>query len=214
MRWLTWAQSTQQLLAVVLNENWMTRLMPDGVYRYQGSDSRLLSQVGRREGARIHTTGAAGCLFYGPYLRLAPGRYRVRIRGAVKRLGSAVRADVAIRHGASVVAAQPLEARHASGLLSEMKLQLHEAVSDLEVRLWVAEDSDLTVTLLEILPETTADHETVSGNATVHPENAEPPAAQVKDAPPAGRGRKASHPDAVRLSVDAAAGKSRHDKRR
>ena len=206
--WLTWAQSTQQLLAVVLNEHWMTRLMPDGVYRYQGSDARLLSQVGRREGARVHTTGAAGCLFYGPYLRLAAGRYRVRIRGAVKRLGSSVRADVAIRHGATLVAAQPVEARHTSDLLAEMKLQLHEAASDLEVRLWVAEDSELAVTLLEILPESTAEKESVPQNEL------QPPAPQVKDAPAAGRGRKTSHPDAVRLSVDAAAGKSRHDKRR
>lgn len=160
---LTWAQSTQQLLDVVLNDNWMTRWMPDGGYRYFGSDARLGSQVGKKNGLIVQTSGAEGCLLHGPYLPLPAGRYQVRLHGQVKHFGTPLAyVDVATQKGVEVLSAHALAASPDAELIAEMEVYLKTAVTDFEVRVWVAADSDLSISKLEILPESLFDKQAAS----------------------------------------------------
>lgn len=161
--WLTWAQSTQQLLDVVLNDNWMTRWMPDGGYRYFGSDARLHSVVGRKNNLAIQTTGKAGCLLFGPYRSLPAGRYQVRLHGQVKRSGTPTAyVDTAIHKGNEVLSSCTYVSSPNVGLIAEMECYLKTAVTDFEVRVWVASDSDLNICKLEILPEALFDQQAAS----------------------------------------------------
>lgn len=175
MPWLTWAQSTQQLLDVVLNDNWMTRWMPDGGNRYFGSDARLGSQVGKKNGLDVLTTGVEGCLLHGPYLSLLPGRYQVRLHGQVNHLGTPpAYVDIAAQKGTEILSSYVLVVKAANmDILLETELYLEKAVTDFEVRVWVDADSDLSISKLEILPESVFDKQsTLSVDATVtHKEN-------------------------------------------
>jgi len=47
MPWLTWKQSKQQLLDVVLDNKWYKKWIPDDIHRFWGGDSRLGTQVGK-----------------------------------------------------------------------------------------------------------------------------------------------------------------------
>lgn len=153
---LTWAQSTQQLLNVMLNDNGMTPWMSDGRYRYHlGSDVRLFTQVGKREGINILTTGVSGYLIFGPYLSLTAGRYQIRIYGQIRQLGhSPAYADASMQSGSSVLSSQVLTSLSTEGLVAEMEAFVTTSVTDFEVRVWVDADSDLSISKLEILPET------------------------------------------------------------
>ncbi|NYH17082.1 glycosyltransferase [Paraburkholderia bryophila] len=109
MPWLTWSQSTDQLLDVLTAGKWMTSWMPDEGYRYVGADSRLGFQVGKRVGQVVQTDGVEGYLLYGPYITLAAGRYRVTLRGQMKRLGTpSAYAEIASQKGSQVLATRKL----------------------------------------------------------------------------------------------------------
>ncbi|CAE6864606.1 D-inositol-3-phosphate glycosyltransferase [Paraburkholderia nemoris] len=154
MPWLTWAQSTEQLLDVLLNGKWMTDWMPDGGHRYVGADARLGTQVGTRVGQIVQTDGRQGYLLYGPYLTLSAGLYQIRIRGQVKALGTpAAYVDAAVRKGSEVLVSQPLATSTDGQLLLDMKISIETAVTDFEIRVWVPADADLIVKQLDILPE-------------------------------------------------------------
>ena len=53
----------------------------DQVKRYWGADSRLCSQMGRRQGKAIYTTKQEGFLLFGPYEYLEAGSYVCQIFG-------------------------------------------------------------------------------------------------------------------------------------
>lgn len=154
MPWLTWAQSSEQLLDVVLRDKWMTHWMQDGGYRYFGADTRLHSQVGKPDGLDIHTTGVAGCILHGPYLALEPGTYQIRIHGHITSSGTPpAYADIAIQKGSKLLSSTLIAISPQSGLIGEMKVSLNASVTDFEVRVWVSKKSDLSISKLEILPE-------------------------------------------------------------
>ena len=158
MPWLTWAQSSQQLLDVVLHNKWMSRWKPDGGYRYCGSDARLNSQIGEQNGFSVQTAGVEGCLLHGPYLGLPAGRYQIRIYGQVNHSGTPpAYADITTQQGSEILHSDALVASSQLGLVAEMEVFLKTAVTDFEVRVWVAADSDLSISKLEILPESLFD---------------------------------------------------------
>lgn len=152
---LTWAQSAAQLLDVVLNNHWMTRWMPDGRYRFHlGVDPRLLTQVGVRNGLNLQTNGVGGCLVHGPYLPLPAGRYQVRLHMQVQHLGTpGSYIDVGARGGSEILAVQHLSCLPDKRQVVEIEFFISSAVTDFEVRVFVAENSDLSISMLEILPE-------------------------------------------------------------
>lgn len=149
----SWSLYTKKIVDIVLFDKWMARWMPDGGYRYFGSDKRLGSQVGRKDGFLVQTTMSPGFLFFGPFLSLPTGHYKARIYGQVKHLGSPpAYADVAAE-GNLVLSPHTLSALNEKGVIAEMAFFLKTSVPDLEVRVWVAADSDLNISKLEILPE-------------------------------------------------------------
>jgi glycosyltransferase involved in cell wall biosynthesis len=153
MPWLTWKQSTNKLLDVLLHGKWYRKWMPDGLHRFWGSDSRLGTQVGDRSGRNIASTAKAGYLVFGPYIPLEVGAYQVTIRGhcGANSLAGA-RMDVAADKGKHIYGHAPLNHPDERGCFITLPIKLDEACSDLEVRIWVSAKSDLHVSMIEIAP--------------------------------------------------------------
>ena len=127
--------------------------MPDDVRRFWGGDSRLGTQVGKRTGRDIQTTGKAGYLLFGPYIPLAAGQYRVAIRGVPGDNGVAgANMDVAFDQGRLILAESALGEPDVDGCLVSLPIALDAPCTDLEVRVWVGEDTDLTVSMICIEP--------------------------------------------------------------
>jgi glycosyltransferase involved in cell wall biosynthesis len=186
MRRLTWRQSTQNLLDVILGGNWYRAWMHDGVRRFWGADRRLGTRVGRRIGREIVTTGQAGYLIYGPCIPLAAGQYRVVIHGTLGENGAGGRArvELATHKGERVLVKSPLSKSVRDGCLVSLPVSLDIACTDLEVRLWVEEHSDVSISMLEIQPCQAPDVMESAVNAPVaecedispHDEQPSPPA--------------------------------------
>jgi glycosyltransferase involved in cell wall biosynthesis len=163
MPWLTWAQSSQQLINVVLKNTWLTTWMPDGGCRYFGSDSRLSTQVGKQHGLVIQTTGVEGYLLHGPYLELAAGQYQIKVYGQVLDSGTpSAYVDIAVQSGSQILQTNQLSASTQLSLIAEIGVFLKTAVTDLEVRIWVGKNSELTINRLEILPNSLFGEEVIA----------------------------------------------------
>ena len=153
MPWLTWKQSTQNLLNVILGGQWYMQWMHDDVRRFWGGDARLGTQVGKRSGQDIETTSKAGYLIFGPYIPLDAGRYQVLIRGAVGARGLAgAHMDFAVNKGGYILGESVLSVPDEQGNFVTLLINLDTPCTDLEVRVWVSGDSDLKVSMIEIAP--------------------------------------------------------------
>lgn len=132
------------------------------VHRHLGSDPLLFSQVGVVDGADRKAVGVKGYLLYGPYLELQAGSYHVRLYGQVSRTGSPVAyVEVTINQGKEVLERVNLTELYDTGMVAEIIVNLATSVSDFEVRLWVECDSELIISALEILPDTTIKNQTM-----------------------------------------------------
>lgn len=157
MPWLTWAQATQAMLKVVLDDQWQDRWVPQKdeglVARYWGSDPRLFTEVGERLGTALWSTGQAGHLLVGPYLSLPPGRYTATLTGivGVAGLNGAV-ADVCNNEGKEIVAECALQGSCSDEdqTLARLAFTLSKPAQQIEVRVEVQGMSDLAIHLLEI----------------------------------------------------------------
>jgi glycosyltransferase involved in cell wall biosynthesis/ADP-heptose:LPS heptosyltransferase len=153
MPWQTWKQSTQNLLDVILGGQWYQQWMPDDVRRFWGSDNRLGTQVGKRTGHEIVSKGQAGYLIYGLYVALAAGQYRVVIRGALEKNGAVgARMVVACNKGNRILGESVLSEPNDDGCLITLTISLDAPCTDLEVRVWVSENTQLHVSMIEIAP--------------------------------------------------------------
>lgn len=152
---ITWEQSSNQFIDIILNNNWTTYWMPDGRYRFHlGADPRLLTQVGVRNGLYLQTNKIGGCLLHGPYLPFQSGRYQVRVHMQINDLGSPKSyIDIAARGGLEIMATKQLSCFPGENQIVEIDFFIKNSVTDLEIRVFVANDSDLKVSMLEILPE-------------------------------------------------------------
>jgi glycosyltransferase involved in cell wall biosynthesis len=147
----TWQDSAQQVLEAILQKTPAYKTwMPDGVHRYWGADPRLHTEVGRRRGKVMQTTGIGGCLIYGPYERIDAGSYRLIIQGMVKHWVGKEWIDIVSNNGKTThFMADMIEASTGSW---EAVIEFHisEEVSDIEVRLHVDEHSNLQIDCIEI----------------------------------------------------------------
>jgi glycosyltransferase involved in cell wall biosynthesis len=151
LAWLTWRQSTQQLLSVVLEKKWYQSWIPDQTLRFLGSDGRLGTQVGRRVGRSMITTGLSGYLIFGPYISLKEGVYKVLVNGSLNPLfASTIKADIVINKGADILTEISIANALSADCLTSLTVTLNENCEDFEIRLLVDSDCDLTVTSLEI----------------------------------------------------------------
>lgn len=161
MPWLTWKQSTQNLLDIILNDKWQSEWVPEKdpnlLGRYWGSDHRFGTQVGERRGESLWSTGRAGYLLHGPYIPLKKGLYVAIIRGRVGFAGLAgAHADVAIEQGTRVLAKVDLQPDLSGeeGPLATLAFQLKDDCVGLEFRVFVEEESDVEISLLELRKDT------------------------------------------------------------
>lgn len=113
--------------------------------------SRLWSKVGERSPNRtgLRTTAVAGDLQYGPYVEVDAGWYVVTWLGTVTAPGRG-RVDVASSQGQRIHATQAVEFRvdEEGGAITTIEFALAEPVRDLEFRMSV--DDEVELTLLEV----------------------------------------------------------------
>lgn len=156
---LAWAMQKEQLFDAVASKQPLL-----ASYARQSSghyvpvrDARLRTLHGRRHDGALVSTGQAGCLMYGPYLRVSEGRYRMVLYGDVENAAGA-HLDVVSAHGAKV----HLEARLADAttgpdaavrddLLFSGNFVLDCDVEDLEVRVHVGAETVMRVLAFELI---------------------------------------------------------------
>ncbi|WP_410211797.1 glycosyltransferase [Aquirhabdus sp.] len=155
MPWLTWKQSTQGLLNVVLSNQWSQNWIPSNVHRFRGNSSLLRTKVGKRSSDSISSTGTAGWLIYGPYVQIPEGQYNVAIRGTIGKSGlSGAWADVSFDHAKTVLKKVNLNTPDAKGNFITFSILIDQICDDLEVRIWVNNDTEINVSMIEITPLT------------------------------------------------------------
>jgi glycosyltransferase involved in cell wall biosynthesis len=156
--WLSWAEATQQMLRMVLEDGWQMQWNPDKqaaagvVARYWGSDPRLHTAVGERRGRALLSSGRQGHLLYGPYLSLKPGRYDAVIHGTLGPFGveGGAVADVSAEGGKALLVERIIRAGEPN-VLARLPFTLRETAQGVEVRVFVDEQSDLSITGVDIL---------------------------------------------------------------
>lgn len=162
MPWLTWKQSTQNLLDIILEGKWQSEWAPekdaDLIGRYWGSDFRFGTVVGERRGERLLSTGRAGYLLHGPYISLKKGGYEAIIQGKAGFGGVAgAYADVAVKQGKVILAETYLHPSHTGedAPLATLAFSLDDDCVGLEIRIFAEEESDLQISLIEIRKDAT-----------------------------------------------------------
>jgi glycosyltransferase involved in cell wall biosynthesis len=155
--WQTWKQSADQLMAVVLGGNWYKTSSLDGVRRCWANSEHMKTIVGKRSGHRMVSTGEAGYLLYGPYIRLPRGLYRVSLTGSVGATG----ADGAFMEAACDIGAvvlgkvDVLELEDQGGVeqtIASLEVVIEEETPDFEIRLEINALSSISVSMLVIEP--------------------------------------------------------------
>lgn len=120
---------------------------------YVGSHPRLLTQCGERDGRQMKSTGSAGFLLHGPYVDLPAGKYRVNLYGQVANAGAPnAFVEAIIDSGAKQLASQMLSEAKDDAQLVSMDIFL-EAPAQVEIRVWVSSESEMSVRKLVILSE-------------------------------------------------------------
>ena len=153
MLWLTWSQSCQNLIDVMIGNNWYRFWTPDNGQRFWADDLRLGCQVGKRTARSATSTGQAGYLLFGPYVSLEAGEYSFTVRGAIGQNGvGQAHVDVIADKGTKTLGISQLSGVVTNGCIATLRCTLDSPCKDLEVRVWVDEVSDLEVTMIEILP--------------------------------------------------------------
>lgn len=158
--WLTWAEATQQMLDVILNNQWQDQWQPvhdtSLMARHWASDYRVQSVVGQRVGTSLWSTGCGGYLAFGPAdLSLRAGHYIATWSGSIGMGGcdDGAHADISYQQGAKMLARVDLDGLVCadSHFIVTLPFTLKEdRRDDLEVRVWVGECSDVRLDLLEI----------------------------------------------------------------
>lgn len=152
MFWLTWADSTKQLLNAVLNSK-SSYLSWQGTENmiFWGNDPRLYSQTGKRIGKQITTINEAGFLIYGPYQPMKAGTYQVSVKGSWQHLTGNEFIDMAYEQGTQKIYRSPLsEALNKSDSPIEVIFTIGSDISDFELRVWVEQNTQLTLSEITI----------------------------------------------------------------
>lgn len=112
------------------------------------------TQVGMISGKGVRSQDMVGCLLFGPYLPVMPGRYRVTFNGEVGPAGApGLKFDVVAKQGRMLLG-EWKSISQTSGPLKfsyEFDVQAPGYV-DLELRLWVEATDDVFVENIEITP--------------------------------------------------------------
>jgi O-antigen biosynthesis alpha-1,2-mannosyltransferase len=120
-------------------------------YRFQGSSPMLRTVVGDVQGSSIISTNTAGNLVHGPYIALPSGAYRVIIRGTFGEKGiEGASMDVVGNNGNYIFGRAILAEPTFENCLVTLPILLSDDCSELEVRVWVSVETELSVSMIEI----------------------------------------------------------------
>ena len=149
---LTWKDSAAQLLGCVLNndrcETWQGSNIEN--WLFWGNDTRLHSNVGRRRNQSMHSTGQAGFLVYGPYLPLKAGQYSVLLSGICRHCSGSETFDISCSGGSKSLLHIALTTETSGKWFRELEFTLPSDVNDFELRLFVTDQSDISLTCIEL----------------------------------------------------------------
>ncbi len=119
-------------------------------------DARVMSLVGIKDKDKgLNTTGKAGYLMFGPYVKLAAGSYSAKIFGTeIDKDGSIdVFADVA--EGEKIIVREKCIALQKTGVdtqICDLKFILDNDANSFEIRVQVSEKSNIAITRYEVKP--------------------------------------------------------------
>jgi len=122
---------------------------------FNASEPGIRTIVGERGADGIKTTGQQGNLMHGPFISVGPGSYKAEIFGTVGAAGcEGAYADVAVGCGASVISKKFLDRLSTGKQLVQMEFESPpDGLVNLEVRLYAAATSDLSISHLTISPK-------------------------------------------------------------
>lgn len=112
------------------------------------------SQTGRFEDGKVSAAGAAGFMAFGPYRPLLRGSYRLKVAGDAP-VPAGAHVDVVADKGTTSFGRFPIgtqAAGNSPAILVDEILTLTEDVEDAEVRVWVDEESQVTLTGYSVKP--------------------------------------------------------------
>ena len=151
MSWITWQQSTDQLLAVLLENNATYKTwMPNGDLTFWGRDKRLHSQIAEYKGVSAYTSRQQGFLFFGPYLPLKAGDYQITVNGNFDVLNQEDYLDLVYDGGTQVVFKKQLIDILTNKQTLQFFFTAEENIKDFEIRLWVDKATELSVDSIQI----------------------------------------------------------------
>ncbi len=104
---------------------------------FAGSNAKLITQAGVRDGDIIKANGQPGYLVFGPYIPLEPGSYRLvakgNLSGSSKELGTI---DVATNSGQLILITKPIiAAQRVSGNIISLDFEVTQPVTAVEFRI-------------------------------------------------------------------------------
>ncbi|MDR7927331.1 DUF6492 family protein [Acidithiobacillus thiooxidans] len=123
--------------------------MVDNLRCYQGTDSRLHTEVGEVQGCSMRSTGKSGFLLFGPYESFGPGDYLVAIRFNSNNCNENCFVDISCDTGRTQLYIRNLH-QYQKGSWNEMLAFSISERKDIEVRVWVDDDADLGVEHVEV----------------------------------------------------------------
>lgn len=122
-------------------------------YFFLGDGSLFQTLVGRHEKNNTVSTGQTGWLVYGPYISLKAGLYQVLFRCTVGKSGLAgARVDVVADKGNRVFAECNFGEPDEDGWFIMRPITLNASCSDFEIRVWVTDNTELQISMIEIAP--------------------------------------------------------------
>ncbi len=137
-----------------INLNKCAVLMPKSItgsfLNYRGNNV-VLSQVGTHTGSGMKTDGRAGYLMYGPYRPMDAGEYILQVTGEIRANAEHAVVDVVDQQGTVTFARfEGLETN--SGVLLKKRITLDKPAKQIEVRVWVDDKADITITGYTLSP--------------------------------------------------------------
>ena len=127
-----------------------------GVY-LTADHPRWVTSVGRKTDTGIRSTGDAGGLLFGPYIRMDRGRYVAKFYGEVRlaegQESTGFHYDVSTKRGFLVPAQADCSFTETTkGLLTQLPFELDEDAQEFEIRIGVGPAVDMTIYAVQVVP--------------------------------------------------------------
>jgi hypothetical protein len=134
------------------SQNPPTGGVPSDNQHYLGSDLRLHTKIGERQGQTMRTTGRSGLLVYGPYAAFSAGTYQLIVKGTAQSATDGSWLDVACDLGQKCLIKTDIPAANSTGeWIATAEFVLDLPVKNIETRVWVPATADLTLLSISIV---------------------------------------------------------------